>query len=360
MAASSFQPILYTSFLTDADVTRHPASDGRSEYVLPPETLTAARVFTIGLTGSPQHRSVIRIVRQDKQAFTYTVKDDAGTTLYTFGTGQTTDIAASFYYDDDAGHWKFLSVYRVGGGGVDSKGTDLTLDETISFFRGEHGRYGYFRITSTDDPPLGHMTWRLDDTYGSDQFPDGAMVTLYNATGSDITLPNMAGSYTAATTLPLKNLDDADMVLPNEYMVQYRLDFSVGSDGAWVQVAHPRGISETDYATLTALRNPKAGTDLTDANQTLQPFTDKASQYTQSTALTASRNKTLGTTTVVTGTVVRIVREDTAAFTMPIINGGGSAGTLFTFGASPTERQAATFYYNGADWVLVGFEYLAS
>jgi hypothetical protein len=119
-------------------------------------------------------------------------------------------------------------------------------------------------------------------------------------------------------------------------------------------------LSASHFTKLAAMYRPKQGTALTNADQTLQPFTDKASEYVQTTALTANRVKTLGTTTVVEGTVVRIVREDTAAFTMEIVNGGGAGGTPFTFAASPTEKQAATFYYNGADWILVGFEYLAS
>ena len=103
----------------------------------------------------------------------------------------------------------------------------------------------------------------------------------------------------------------------------------------------------------------KRGTALTDADQTLQPGTDKASEYAQTTALTANRVKTLGVTSAVTGQLCRIVRRDTAAFTLAVANGGTNGGTLLTFGASPTGVQAATSYYNGVDWVLVGFEYLA-
>lgn len=117
-------------------------------------------------------------------------------------------------------------------------------------------------------------------------------------------------------------------------------------------------MSAADFSKLLAMYRPKQGTALTDADQTLQPFTDKASEYVQATTLTANRTKTLGTTTVVTGTLVRIVRTDTAAKTLAVVNGGTAAGTLFTFDASPTEIQAATFYYNGVDWLRVGFEYL--
>lgn len=102
----------------------------------------------------------------------------------------------------------------------------------------------------------------------------------------------------------------------------------------------------------------KAGASLTDADQTLQPFTDKASRYDQVTALTANRTKTLGTTSVVAGTKVTIVRRDAAAFTLAVVNGGAGAGTLFTFAASPTEVQRATFTFDGTNWALGDFEYV--
>jgi hypothetical protein len=117
-------------------------------------------------------------------------------------------------------------------------------------------------------------------------------------------------------------------------------------------------MASADFSKLAAIYRPKAGSALTDADQTLQPFTDKSDQYVQSVALTSNRTKTLGVTSVVTGTVVRLVRSDTAAFTMAVVNGGTNGGTLFTFASTPTEIQATTFYYNGVDWVLNGFEYL--
>jgi hypothetical protein len=139
----------------------------------------------------------------------------------------------------------------------------------------------------------------------------------------------------------------------------------LGTPGGYVKAAGTSGllssvatVAVADVGNLSKVYRPLQGTALTNADQTLQPFTDKVSEYVQTAALTVSRTKTLGTTTVVTGTLVRIVREDTAAFTLVVANGGGAGGTLFTFAASPTEKQAATFFYNGTDWVLVGFEYL--
>jgi hypothetical protein len=135
----------------------------------------------------------------------------------------------------------------------------------------------------------------------------------------------------------------------------------LGSPGGYVKAAASTGLlTSIAGVDVSKMYRPLQGTALTNADQTLQPFTDKVSEYVQTTALTVSRTKTLGTTTVTTGTLVRIVREDTAAFTLLVANGGGAGGTLFTFGASPGQKQGATFYYNGSDWVLVGFEYLTA
>lgn len=103
---------------------------------------------------------------------------------------------------------------------------------------------------------------------------------------------------------------------------------------------------------------PKAGANLTDANQTLQPVTDKASLYRQVTPLTANRTKTLGTTNAFAGLTVYIQREDTAAFTLAVVNGGVGAGTLFTFAATPTEAQLCAFQFDGINWNAAGFSYI--
>lgn len=105
---------------------------------------------------------------------------------------------------------------------------------------------------------------------------------------------------------------------------------------------------------------PKTGVNLTDANQTVQPVTDRVSRYKQVVALTVNRSKTLGITNVFAGMTVYIQREDTAGFTLSIINGGTGAGTLFTFAASPTEKQLAAFQFDGTNWALTGFYYVVT
>jgi len=129
----------------------------------------------------------------------------------------------------------------------------------------------------------------------------------------------------------------------------------------------------TQYATLKLVQvalaigaggsvdtQPKNGANLTDGDQTLQPVTDQASRYKQVTALTANRTKTLGVAGVFLGMTVYIQREDSAAFTLTIVNGGGGVvvGMPFVFAASPTEKQLAAFQSNGTDWAFIGFYYV--
>jgi hypothetical protein len=104
----------------------------------------------------------------------------------------------------------------------------------------------------------------------------------------------------------------------------------------------------------------KAGTNLTDADATINPAAARASEYTLPAAvtLTAGRTVTLGTTgTPVTNSIVRIVRRSLGGNTLTIVNGGGGGGTLLVFGASPSSPEAADFFYDGTNWSLLTFSY---
>lgn len=103
--------------------------------------------------------------------------------------------------------------------------------------------------------------------------------------------------------------------------------------------------------------NPKAGTNLTDADQTIQPVSDGASVYTQSTTLTADRTKTIGVTGAVAlalAVVVTIVRRDAGAHALVVKDSGGA--TLSTF-ASGAAARADSFYF---DTVSGLYKYLSS
>lgn len=107
--------------------------------------------------------------------------------------------------------------------------------------------------------------------------------------------------------------------------------------------------------------NPASGPNLTDADVTVNPHTDAASQYTLPAAtLTADHVVNLGVAgPPITGTLVTIVRRDLTAHAYTVGNAGANPGTLLTFDPSPAGPQAATFFFNSADWVLVGFQYVS-
>lgn len=66
--------------------------------------------------------------------------------------------------------------------------------------------------------------------------------------------------------------------------------------------------------------------------------------------LTANRTVTLGTSNAVLGDVIEIVRLDTEAFTLAIVNGGAGAGTLLTFAVGA--MLYAKFRFDGSNWAL--------
>ncbi len=124
----------------------------------------------------------------------------------------------------------------------------------------------------------------------------------------------------------------------------------------------PGSLSAALFTKITADLIPHEGAALTDADQTLQPATDTVSEYVQpaATPLSAARNKTFGVTSGVTKLLCRIVRKDTGAFNITVVNGGTNGGNLGTIPpATASYYTALTGFYNGVDWLTVGFEYLA-
>lgn len=87
--------------LTNADVTKNPASDGASEYTLPAATLSANHTLTLGVTGSPPTGLIVTIVRRDRTNKTYAVINGGtnGGTMFTFAASPGQDQAISFMYN---------------------------------------------------------------------------------------------------------------------------------------------------------------------------------------------------------------------------------------------------------------------
>jgi len=92
--------------LTDADATANPATDKASVYVLPANTLTADRILTAGVGGGPPATLIFYVVVQP-QTHAYTIKSDAGATLFTGGNNTQTLIYTLYL---TGGHFTANSV----------------------------------------------------------------------------------------------------------------------------------------------------------------------------------------------------------------------------------------------------------
>lgn len=121
----------------------------------------------------------------------------------------------------------------------------------------------------------------------------------------------------------------------------------------------------TANPTALGLDGLAMGANLTDASVTIAPGTDKASEYTMPAATqTAARTILMGVTgSPTTGLIVWIVRRDLTANTLTISNNGPAGavtGKTVVLPASPGKPMAAGWYYDGADWNLIGVIYVAA
>jgi hypothetical protein len=202
-------------------------------------------------------------------------------------------------------------------------------------------------------------------TGGGDLSTNRTFTVVANADGTitvnadDIQVGTLVAGNYASNTIALAKLTNA--TAQNRWIQRVS-----SSGGAWEEATGAQvlaGLSGGTIAALTAtaltcttingttVAAPTEGTALTNADQTLTVA--GGNNYVQSTALTVSRTKTLGTTgSPETGEVITIYRSDAAAFTMPIVNGGGGGGTMYTFPVSV--KRVVDFRYDGTNWVLAG------
>lgn len=82
---------------------------GGAQYILPAATLTANRVITLGVTGSPITGETIAILRRGTEAFTLTVQDDAATSLLVMPASMR--LAAYFRFNGT--HFVLASAIRI-------------------------------------------------------------------------------------------------------------------------------------------------------------------------------------------------------------------------------------------------------
>lgn len=103
---------------------------------------------------------------------------------------------------------------------------------------------------------------------------------------------------------------------------------------------------------------PNPGANLPDTDTTVNPASDSASIYRLlADTLTNNRTLTLGVAgSPVTNSIVQIIRHDLTANTYTVND--DAATPLFTFPASPTTPQAATFFFDGTHYVFLNFFYV--
>lgn len=89
--------------LTDADITIDPNADKCNLYVLPAGTLTGNRSVTVAST-SPAG-TIVLIVVEDISANTYTIKSNAGATLWTKAASPGQAICFQVYTPGDFGNF---------------------------------------------------------------------------------------------------------------------------------------------------------------------------------------------------------------------------------------------------------------
>lgn len=108
------------------------------------------------------------------------------------------------------------------------------------------------------------------------------------------------------------------------------------------------------------------GTPLTNASATLQFGTAPQYVWPASVQVTATRALTLGTTGLAAGPMAGVgaivniyFLRPSYAFAITVVNGGGGGGTIFTLPAALGKPVAASFYYDGTNWSLAGWEYFS-
>lgn len=116
-----------------------------------------------------------------------------------------------------------------------------------------------------------------------------------------------------------------------------------------------RMYGENSIATLTYAGHPvqgPKGPNLNDADMTLV-VRNGSWYYLPKGTLNADRIVTLASDGAVVGNVITIVREDTSAHPLVIVNGGPGAGTLLTLPGF--ERTESRFRFDGTNWQVLEY-----
>lgn len=127
----------------------------------------------------------------------------------------------------------------------------------------------------------------------------------------------------------------------------------VDAASALATTTTPGNMSAADKLFLDNVHAAKAA--LADTDETIT-YAQGAWRKLAAATLSAGRSKTLGTAGATAGDQIEITRIDVSANTLAVINGGGGAGTLFTFPVS--KIGSAKFQFDGTNWELrsVGYQ----
>jgi len=145
---------------------------------------------------------------------------------------------------------------------------------------------------------------------------------------------------------------------PGPRVAQYAVTLDTASLYRWI----PDDTTTTDALNVLAhtggyagrwhrVRWDDKGANLTNAAEDVA-MAGKPLRVLPLSTLSASRTKTLKTAGAAAGDVIRIVRLDVEAFTMPIVS-QASGATIFTFPAS--QSWFADFRFNGTNWEPTGW-----
>ena len=204
------------------------------------------------------------------------------------------------------------------------------------------------------------ITWDVDNAARTVKFTSATPSLGGTNTGDQtITLSSdVTGSGTGAITTTI-----AAKAVSLAKMADLAANAIVGNNTG--SPATPIALTPAQVLPFLGLDALTPGTALTNADATINPGTDKASEYTLPAAtLNAAHVLTMGTGgTPTTGLTVWIIRRDLTANIYTVNNGGpagAAVGKTVILPASPGKPMGACWYFDGVNWNLTAVVYIVA
>lgn len=183
-------------------------------------------------------------------------------------------------------------------------------------------------------------------------------------TANPITLGSTSLTFTALQTVTAGNGLTGTSSLS---VLANGTTLTVGASGVKLRDGAAAGQEPVWDGSAWWLIGRKTGSALGDASVTLQFTTAAQYIWPAATNATATRTLTLGTTGLSSGpnagvgAIVNIFfLRANYSNNVVVANGGAGAGTLFTVPSGGSDPIVASFYYDGTNWALAGWEFLAT